>query len=174
MSTVRSQFRAQAQICMESWPNEFDTMNLQRNGLETRALTSQTRDQHAQMIKKERYRPFTRECRSRILSEEEVDSQYIVFPPLLPFRPPLVFALFSILYYFPSIPTAHVQIQIYGADTCPISPSPKSLRVVLKAGKQGSVSCKTLNALAAAFSQIFPYLSLSFSFLILILFHGVV
>ena len=87
---------------------------------------------------------------------------------------PFVFALSPILYYLPSISTVHVQIQIYGADTCPISPSPKSFGVVVKAGKQGLVSCRILNALAADFSQIFSCLSLSFSFLILILFHGVV
>ena len=87
---------------------------------------------------------------------------------------PFVFALSPILYCLPSISTAHVQIQIYGADTCPISPSPKSLGVIVKAEKQGSVSCRTLNAIVAAFSQIFPCLSLFFSFLILILFCGVV
>ena len=89
------------------------------------------------------------------------------------FPPTLVFTLSSILYYLPPISTVHVQIQIYGTDTCPISPSPKALGVVVKVGKQGSVSCRTLNVLAAAFSQIFPCLSLSFSFLMLILFRGV-
>ena len=88
--------------------------------------------------------------------------------------PPLLPVWSSILYYFLPISTVHMQIQIYGADTCPISPSPKSLGVVVKARKQGSVSCRTLNALTAAFSQIFSCLSLSFSFLILILFRGVV
>ena len=78
------------------------------------------------------------------------------------------------LFYtiFLPISTVHVQIQIYGADTCPISSSPKSLGVVVKAEKQGSVSWRTLNELAVVFSQIFPCLSLSFS-LILIPFHGV-
>ena len=87
---------------------------------------------------------------------------------------PLLLVPSSILYYLSLISTVHVQIQIYGVDTCPISPSPKSLGVVVKAGKQGSVSCRTLNVLATVFSQIFSCLSLSFSFLILILFRGVV
>ena len=84
------------------------------------------------MIKKERYRPFTRECHPRILSEGRL--------------------ILNMLFFLP----------------CDHSgPSLKSLGVVVKAGKQGSVNCRTLNALAAAFS-------LSFSFLILILFCGTV
>ena len=90
-------------------------------------------------------------------------SSYVVCPP-----PPFTSPVPSILYYFPPISTVHIQIQIYGADTCPISPSP-NFGVVVKARKQGSINCRTLNALAATFSQIFPCLSLSFSFLILIL-----
>ena len=73
--------------------------------------------------------------------------------------------LFYIIFLQSPPPTCI--FRFYGADTYPISPSPKSLGVVVKAGKQGSVSCRTLNALAAAFS-------LSFSFLILILFCGTV
>ena len=85
----------------------------------------------------------------------------------------LFFFLFSsILYYLPSISTVHVQIQIDSANTCPISPSLKSLGVVVKAKKHGSVSCRTFNVIVAAFSQIFPCLPLFCSFLILIIFHG--
>ena len=87
----------------------------------------------------------------------------------------LFFFLFSsILYYLPSISTVHVQIQIDSANTCPISPSLKSLGVVVKAKKHGSVSCRTFNVIVAAFSQIFPCLPLFCSFLILIIFHGMV
>ena len=79
-----------------------------------------------------------------------------------------------ILCYLLLISTVHVQIQIDSADTCPTSPSLKSLGVVVNAEKQGSVNCIALNAIVTAFSQIFPCLPLSFSFLILILFHGMV
>ena len=75
----------------------------------------------------------------------------------------------------PSLPFILVfflPIQIHSADTCPISPSPKLLRVVVKAEKHGSVRYKAPNAIMAAFPWIFLFFPLSFSVLVLFLFHG--
>ena len=75
--------------------------------------------------------------------------------------PSLIFILVSFL-----------PIQIYSADTCLISPSPKLLGVVVKAEKHGFVRYKVLNAIMAAFPQIFLFFPLFFSVLILFLFYG--
>ena len=84
------------------------------------------------------------------------------------------FPFSSILYYLPFISTVYVQIQIGSTDNCPINPSLRSFEVVVKAEKHGSVSCRAFNAIVAASSQIFQCLPLSYSFLILIIFHGMV
>ena len=84
--------------------------------------------------------------------------QIATYPPFYTsFRPP---------------PNVHVQIEIHRANTCPISLFPKSLGVVVKAEKHGSVRYRALNAIVAAFSQIFSSFPLSFYVLVLILFHG--
>ena len=101
-------------------------------------------------------------------------SQYFVTSLVSRFGPGFSFPFSSILYYLPLISTVHMQIQIDSTDTCPISLSPKSLGVIVKVKKHGSVSCRALNAIVAPFSQIFPCLPLSFSFLILIIFHGMI
>ena len=88
--------------------------------------------------------------------------------------PPFLLLLSSVLYSLPLIFTVHVQIQIDSVDTCPISPSPKSSGVVVRLKSMVQLGYKAFNMLVAAFSQIFPSLPLSYSFLILILFHGMV
>ena len=46
--------------------------------------------------------------------------------------------------FFPSL-HVHMQVQLYRVGTCPISPYPKWLDVVVKAEKHGSVRCRVLD-----------------------------
>ena len=104
--------------------------------------------------------------------QEETSSDFIRGDSFFIYLPPSYQSFPPILYYLLPISIIHVQIQIDSDDTCPISPFPKSLGVVVKVEKQGSVSYRAFNVIVAAFPQIFSGLPLSFSFLILILFHG--
>ena len=58
--------------------------------------------------------------------------------------------------------------------TCPISPSLQLLGVAVKAEKHGYVRHKALNAVMAAFPLTFPFSSLSFFALVLLLFRGMI
>ena len=87
---------------------------------------------------------------------------------------PFLFLFSSILQSLPFISTVHVQIQIDSVDTCPINPSLKSSGVVVRLKSMVQEVYRAFNAMIVAFSQIFSGIPLSCSFLILILFHGMV
>ena len=108
---------------------------------------------------------------SKLKSQNNFQLSFVQACPKSLLSPPFI-SLY--LYYFLLFPTVHVQIQVDSDDVCPISPFPKSLGVVVKIEKQGSVSYKALNVIVTAFPQIFLGLPLSFLFLIFILFHGTV
>ena len=52
-------------------------------------------------------------------------------------------------------PSSTCRVNSSKTDTCPISPHPKSLGVVVKAKKPGSVRCRALNGSKGSFPQIF-------------------
>ena len=77
---------------------------------------------------------------------------------------PLFPALFPELLLFPFIlaclpyPTSTCGVRFSKTDTCPISPYPKWLGVVVKAGEYGSIRCRVLNGSKGSFpwSLYFP------------------
>ena len=113
------------------------------------------------------------------------DQFLLVFRIRLPVRSILLlsfsFSIFWILYYqglsfilyypLPPFFTFHVQIQIGNSDTCPISPSLKSLGVTVRLDL---VSCRAFKVVVAALSQIFYSSHLSCPTLILTPFPGMV
>ena len=52
-------------------------------------------------------------------------------------------------------PSSTCRVNLSKTDTCPISPYPKSLGVVVKAEEYGSVRCRALNVSKGSFPQIF-------------------
>ena len=52
-------------------------------------------------------------------------------------------------------PSSTCRIKLFKIDTCPISPDPKSLGVVVKAKECGSVRCRGLNGSKGSFPRIF-------------------
>ena len=52
-------------------------------------------------------------------------------------------------------PSSTCRVNLSKTDTCPISPYPKSLGVVVKAEEYGSVRCKALNGTEGSFPWIF-------------------
>ena len=52
-------------------------------------------------------------------------------------------------------PSSTCRVKLSKTDTCPISPYPKSLGVVVKAKECGSVRCRALNGSKGSFSRIF-------------------
>ena len=52
-------------------------------------------------------------------------------------------------------PSTTCRVKSSKTDTCPISPYPKSLGVVVKAKEFGSVRCRALNGSKGSFPQIF-------------------
>ena len=68
---------------------------------------------------------------------------------------------FSRLLTFPFIlacvhcPSSTCRVKLSKTDTCPISPYPKSLGVVVKAEEYGSVRCRVLNGSKGSFPWIF-------------------
>ena len=70
-------------------------------------------------------------------------------------------SLFSRLLIFPFIltcvryPSSTYRVNLSKTDTCPISPYPKSLGVVVKAKEYGSVKCRVLNGSKGSFPWIF-------------------
>ena len=70
-------------------------------------------------------------------------------------------SLFSRLLTFPFIlacvhcPSSTCRVNLSKTDTCPISPYPKSLGVVVKAEECGSVRCRVLNGSKGSFPWIF-------------------
>ena len=70
-------------------------------------------------------------------------------------------SLFFRLLIFPFIlacvhcPSSTYRVNLSKTDTCPISPYPKSLGVVVKAEEYGSVRCRVLNGSKGSFPWIF-------------------
>ena len=52
-------------------------------------------------------------------------------------------------------PSSTCRVNLFKTDTCPISPYPKSLGVVVKAEEYGSVRCRALNGSEGSFPWIF-------------------
>ena len=52
-------------------------------------------------------------------------------------------------------PSSTYRVNLSKTDTCPISPYPKSLGVVVKAEEYGSVRCRALNGNKGSFPRIF-------------------
>ena len=67
-----------------------------------------------------------------------------------------------ILAYVP-YPSSTCRIDFSRTDTCPISPYPEGLGVVVKAGEYGSVKCRVLNGSKSSFPRSFTLSSISFS-----------
>ena len=88
--------------------------------------------------------------------------------------PPLLFLFSSILYSLPFISTVHVQIQIDSIDTCPISLSLKSSGVVVRLKNMVQLVAEHLMRLQQLSLRYFQVWPLFCSFLILILFHGMI
>ena len=78
-------------------------------------------------------------------------------------------SLFSGLLTFPFIlacvpyPSSTCRIDFSKTDTCPISPYPEWLGVVVKAGEYGSVRCRVLNGSKGSFPWSFILSSVPFS-----------
>ena len=60
-------------------------------------------------------------------------------------------------------PSSTCRIDFSKTDTCPISPYPEWLGVVVKAGEYGSVRCRVLNGSKGSFPWLFTLSSVSFS-----------
>ena len=88
--------------------------------------------------------------------------------------PPFLLLLSSVLYSLPLIFTVHVQIQIDSVDTCPISPSLKFSGVVVRLKSTVQLVAEHLMRRQQLSPRYFQAWPLSCSFLILILFHGMV
>ena len=60
-------------------------------------------------------------------------------------------------------PSSTCRIDFFRIDTCPISPYPEWLGVVVKVGEYGSVRCRVLNGIKDSFPWSFTLSSVSFS-----------
>ena len=68
--------------------------------------------------------------------------------------PPFWIASSSFYTRFHSPLNVHASVEIHRADTCPISPYPKWLGVVVKTEKHGSVRCRVLNCSSGSLSLV--------------------
>ena len=76
------------------------------------------------------------------------------FWPFFP-SPLFRFLIFPFILVCVHYPSSTYRVNLSKADTCPISPYPKSLGVVVKAGGCGSVKCRALNGSNSSFPCIF-------------------
>ena len=63
--------------------------------------------------------------------------------------------IFPFIFVCAHCPSSTYRVNLSKADTCPISPYPKSLGVVVKTGECGSVKCRALNSSNSSFPWIF-------------------
>ena len=76
------------------------------------------------------------------------------------FSPSPVYRLLTFPFILTCVccPSSTCRFKLSKTDTCPISPYPKSLGVVVKAKEFGSVRCRILNGSKDSFPQIFQML----------------
>ena len=85
----------------------------------------------------------------------------------LAFFPQPLFRIACFLFYISLYPLSnvHVQVRLSRTDTCPISPYPKWLGVVVKVEEHGSVRCRVFNGSNGSFPFVLGRHTVQRSFL---------